>query len=369
MANAALEFSLNAPFVVMDAFNVARTLLPVPETKRLVSTLELPSEKYNVKGLRVNSYITVGRRSYPKDRRDTILASTYPENPSSSSPTYACTSERNVAEEYRRAVEAKSNRRQERRCSMCLHFFSYALFADVATDAASMHNNPDMYGDARPRKLIESSSHAKTSLIQLPEFFLVVIHYHSRLNSVEKAPDQRRHAWSVSSEHPAGEIVTQSPHECNSIGARQGSDRSHHIDHMDVSGNQLEDWIDVGLRQLVDLLLLLLVLRYLLLLLLLLQRRWARMIQFGGVTRIFIMILRGNRLLVIAVTTVTVIVSGRRWRRRIVGIHQHAIVGVSAVIDCCASGSLGGGGLHHYRVVVALHVRGLHDRLVRGLSG
>lgn len=25
---------------------------------------------------------------------------------------------------------------------------------------------------------------------------------HSRLNSVEKTPDQRRHAWSVSSEHP-----------------------------------------------------------------------------------------------------------------------------------------------------------------------
>lgn len=94
------------------------------------------------------------------------------------------------------------------------------------------------------------------------------------------------------------------------------------------------------------------------------------MIQFGGVTRIFdIMILRGNRLLAIAVTIVTVIVSGRRWRRRIVaGIHQHAIVGVGAVIDCGASGSLGGGGLHHHRVVVALHVRGLHDRLVRGLS-
>jgi len=86
MANTALEFSLNAPIVVMDTSNIARTLLP--ETKRLVSILELPSEKYNVKGLRVNSYITVGRRSYPKDRRDTILASTYPENPSSSSPTY-----------------------------------------------------------------------------------------------------------------------------------------------------------------------------------------------------------------------------------------------------------------------------------------
>lgn len=95
------------------------------------------------------------------------------------------------------------------------------------------------------------------------------------------------------------------------------------------------------------------------------------MIQFGGVTRIFdIVILRANRLLVTAVTIVTVIVSGRRWRRRIVaGIHQHAIVGVGAVIDCGAGGSLGGGGLHHHRVVVALHVRGLHDRLVRGLGG
>lgn len=93
------------------------------------------------------------------------------------------------------------------------------------------------------------------------------------------------------------------------------------------------------------------------------------MIQFGGVTRIFgIMILRGNRLLVIAVTIVSVIVGGRRWRRRIVaGIHQYAIVGVGAVTD--ASGSLGGGGLHHYRMVIALHVRGLHDRLVRGLGG
>lgn len=88
MANAALKFSLNAAIVVMNASNVARALLPVPETKRLVSTQELPPEKYNVKRLRVNSYITVGRRSYPKDRRDTILASTYPENPSSSSPTY-----------------------------------------------------------------------------------------------------------------------------------------------------------------------------------------------------------------------------------------------------------------------------------------
>jgi len=37
---------------------------------------------------------------------------------------------------------------------------------------------------------------------QVSVVFLVVIHYHSRLNSVEKAPDQRRHAWSVSSEHP-----------------------------------------------------------------------------------------------------------------------------------------------------------------------
>lgn len=95
------------------------------------------------------------------------------------------------------------------------------------------------------------------------------------------------------------------------------------------------------------------------------------MIQFGRVTRIFdIMILRSNRLLVIAVTIVTVIVSGRRrWRRIVAGIHQHAIVGVGAVIDCGASGSLGGG-LHHHRVMVALHVRGLHDRLVRvGLGG
>ncbi|TGZ32588.1 Uncharacterized protein DBV15_08927 [Temnothorax longispinosus] len=65
-----------------------RALLLISETKRLASTRELPPEKYNVKGLRVNSYITVGRRSDPKDRRDTILVSTYPENPSSSSPTY-----------------------------------------------------------------------------------------------------------------------------------------------------------------------------------------------------------------------------------------------------------------------------------------
>lgn len=55
-------------------------------------------------------------------------------------------------------IEAKSNRRQERRCSVRLHFFSYALFVAVATDAASMHNNLDMYGDACSRKLIESSS-------------------------------------------------------------------------------------------------------------------------------------------------------------------------------------------------------------------
>lgn len=95
------------------------------------------------------------------------------------------------------------------------------------------------------------------------------------------------------------------------------------------------------------------------------------MFQFGGVTRVFgVVILCGNRLLVIAVIIVTVIVGGRRWRRWIVaGIHQHAIVGVGAVIDCGAGGSLGGGGLHHHRVVVALHVGGLHDRLVRGLGG
>jgi len=68
--------------------SVARTRALLPETKRSAPTRELPPEKYNVKGLRVNSYITVGRRSNPKDRRDTILASTYPENPSSSSPTY-----------------------------------------------------------------------------------------------------------------------------------------------------------------------------------------------------------------------------------------------------------------------------------------
>lgn len=39
-------------------------------------TRELPPEKYNVKGLHINSYITVGRRSDSKDRRDTTLAST-----------------------------------------------------------------------------------------------------------------------------------------------------------------------------------------------------------------------------------------------------------------------------------------------------
>ncbi|KYN40253.1 hypothetical protein ALC56_05198 [Trachymyrmex septentrionalis] len=247
MANAALEFSLNAPIVVIpDASNVARTLLP--ETKRLVSTLELPSEKYNVKGLRVNSYITVGRRSYPKDRRDTILTSTYPENPSSSSPTYACTSERNVAEEYRRAVEAKSNRRQERRCSVCLHFFSYALFAGVATDAASMHNNPDMYGDACSRKLIESSS---SFPLAVPA--LAAGKSNPKARQTMRSPSEAPAATRPVCEQCVNEErfpedsnrVTQSPHECNSIGARQGSyDRSTSscIDRMDVSGEQ-----DVGI--------------------------------------------------------------------------------------------------------------------------
>lgn len=36
---------------------------------------------------------------------------------------------------------------------------------------------------------------------------------HSRLNSVEKAPDQRRHAWSVSSEHP-GTCTTAKSNFC-----------------------------------------------------------------------------------------------------------------------------------------------------------
>lgn len=88
--------------------------------------------------------------------------------------------------------------------------------------------------------------------------------------------------------------------------------------------------------------------------------------------RVFgIVILRWIRLLVIDVTIVTVIVGGWRWWRWVVaGIHHHAIVGVGAVIDCGAAGSLGGGGgLNYHRVVVALHVRGLHDRLVRGLGG
>lgn len=72
MANAAPEFSLNAPIATSwMPLSAARTLLPIPETERLASTRELPPEKYNVKGLRVNSYITVGRRSDPKDRRDT----------------------------------------------------------------------------------------------------------------------------------------------------------------------------------------------------------------------------------------------------------------------------------------------------------
>lgn len=89
MANAALKFSLNAAIAIMDASKRrSRPAIPISETKRLASTQELPSEKYNVKGLRVNSYITVGRRSDSKDRRDTTLTSTYPENPSSSSPTY-----------------------------------------------------------------------------------------------------------------------------------------------------------------------------------------------------------------------------------------------------------------------------------------
>lgn len=89
MANAALEFSLNAALAVTDASKRhLRAATQYPKTKRSAPTRELPPEKYNVKGLRVNSYITVGRRSDPKDRRDTILASTYPENPSSSSPTY-----------------------------------------------------------------------------------------------------------------------------------------------------------------------------------------------------------------------------------------------------------------------------------------
>lgn len=101
------------------------------------------------------------------------------------------------------------------------------------------------------------------------------------------------------------------------------------------------------------------------------------MIQFGGVTRIIaVMILGINEgLLVTGITSASVIVAGcRRWRRRIVArIHEDAIVGVGAVTDSDAAGSLGGrGGLHHrvvvVVVVVALHVRGLHDRLVRGLG-
>ena len=41
-------------------------------TNRLTRTLKLPPEKYNIKGLHVNSYITVGRRLVPKGSRWTI---------------------------------------------------------------------------------------------------------------------------------------------------------------------------------------------------------------------------------------------------------------------------------------------------------
>ncbi|TGZ32594.1 Uncharacterized protein DBV15_08928 [Temnothorax longispinosus] len=107
------------------------------------------------------------------------------------------------------------------------------------------------------RLLRRSTCSKRGSVRTFGSFFLVVVHYHSWLNSVEKAPDQRRHAWSVSSEHPGtctthstkehdessvklqsqpfvvpinaapgrGRVVTQSPHECNSIEARQGEDR------------------------------------------------------------------------------------------------------------------------------------------------
>lgn len=52
--------------------------------------LELPPEKYNVKGLHVNSYITVGRRNDPKDCRGALSkCKAYTEHPSASSPTYS----------------------------------------------------------------------------------------------------------------------------------------------------------------------------------------------------------------------------------------------------------------------------------------
>ncbi|EZA52623.1 hypothetical protein X777_08106, partial [Ooceraea biroi] len=65
---------------------------PVPTTGIVVFSDQ--RESYHRKNITLRDYMlivtshTVGRRSDPKDRRDTTLASTYPENPSSSSPTF-----------------------------------------------------------------------------------------------------------------------------------------------------------------------------------------------------------------------------------------------------------------------------------------